>query len=60
MTFEITKASDCLYKEVREVNSIEDLKKLSEEYGKSLIIRFTPMYRMDEGPTITIYDAYVE
>lgn len=60
MTFEINKASDCLYKEVREVNSIEDLKKLSEEYGKSLIIRFTPMFCPNESPTITIYDAYVE
>lgn len=61
------KASDWDFEEEIEVKTIEDLKKLDEEYGEhGLILRFDQLtfdqltLEEFEYPTITIYDDYVE
>lgn len=65
MEFIIMKASDLGYEEKREINTVEDLKKLAEEHPtktgapEDLIVMFngcgTPGV-----PTIMIYDDYIE
>lgn len=66
MKFVVTKVSDWRFNEEREINTIDDLKKLAEEHpgwhgsgeSKDLIIHFG-----DKGhpqQTITIYDDYIE
>jgi hypothetical protein len=60
MTFRLTKASDGWdppTRELIEINSIEDLKSLAEQYGYSLIVDF---FTADGLPEITIYDDYIE
>lgn len=60
MTFEINKASDWSFKENVEINTMEDLKRLAEKYldengnCSRLIVDFLC------GPSITIYDNYIE
>ena len=62
MKFSLRKASDWDFEEEIEVTTVEDLKKLDEEYGEhGLILRFDPRTVEDfEYPTIKIYDDYVE
>jgi len=66
MKFVVKKVSDWRFSEEREINTVDDLKKLAEEHpgwhgngeNKDLIINFG-----DEDhpqPTITIYDDYIE
>ena len=66
MKFIIEKASTKRFREERGINTIEDLKKLADEYpgwhgegdGQELIVCFGCKYHSD--PTITIYDDYIE
>ena len=66
MDFIIRKASDPLYdpdrKEThRDIQTIEDLSKLDEEFGgHGLIIDFEDRKWKGFKPMITIYDDYVE
>lgn len=62
MKFSLHKASDWDFEEEIEVTTVEDLKKLDEEYGEhGLILRFDWRTVEDfEYPTIKIYDDYVE
>ena len=54
MEYKLSKASDIWYESKVEINSLEDLKKLSEEYDdEDLLIRFTEK-------EIIIYDGYLE
>ena len=54
MTMKLRKASDWCFEETIEVNTLEDLRKLSEKYDCSdLIVEF-------EANAIMIYDDYVE
>ena len=65
MEFRITKASDGEYEERREINTVEDFKKLAEEYPtktgapEDLVVLFNGWGRRGE-PTIVIYDDYIE
>ena len=65
MEFIITKASCTEYEERREINTVEDLKKLAEEHptkqGKpeDLILLFNG-WSGNGDPTIMIYDDYIE
>lgn len=68
MTFRLTKASDGWdppTRELIEINSIEDLKSLAEQYRHRLIVDFFTAYKdgeftTDGLPEITIYDDYIE
>lgn len=53
MTMKLRKASDWCFDGTVEVNTLEDLRKLSEKYGAELIVNF-------EDNAVTIYDDYVE
>lgn len=64
MEFRIVKASGGEYKERREINTVEDLKKLAEEHPKTtgdpedLIVKFNAW---GSGvPAIVIYDDNIE
>lgn len=65
MEFIITKASGGEYEERREINTVEDLKKLAEEHPtktgapEDLVVLFYGWDRRGE-PTIVIYDDYIE
>ena len=65
MEFRIIKASDGEYKERREINTVEDLKKLAEEHpteqGKpeALVLLFNG-WSGNGDPMIMIYDDYIE
>ena len=65
MEFRVRKASGCEYEERREINTVEDLKKLAEEHptkqGKpeDLILLFND-WSGNGDPTIVIYDDYIE
>lgn len=62
MEFSIRKASDGEYEERREINTVEDLKKLAEEHPtktgapEDLVVVFYGW----NVPTIVIYDDYIE
>lgn len=66
MKFIVTKVSDWRFNEEREINTVDDLKKLAEEHpgwhgngeSKDLIIHFGD--KEHPQPTITIYDDYIE
>lgn len=66
MKFIVTKVSDSLFNEEREINTIDDLKKLAEEHPgwhghgemKDLIVNFG--WEKHPQPTIIIYDDYIE
>ena len=72
MTFELKKASDWGYSETVEINTIEDLKALSEKYTEELKHNFMrlildfgdtgefPASKYKREPNITIYDYWVE
>lgn len=65
MEFIITKASCTEYKERREINTVEDLKKLAEEHPtktgapEDLIVLFNG-WGGRGVPMIVIYDDYIE
>ena len=65
MEFKIMKASDLGYEERREINTVEDLKKLAEEHPtkqgrpEALVLAFNG-WGEDGDPTIVIYDDYIE
>lgn len=65
MEFEIMKASDLGYEESREINTVEDLKKLAKEHPKKtgapedLVVLFDG-WGSPGVPTIVIYDDYIE
>ena len=65
MEFRIRKASGCEYEERREINTVEDLKKLAEEHPtkagapEDLIVSFDG-WGSRGVPTIVIYDDYIE
>ena len=65
MEFRIRKASDVEYEERREINTVEDLKKLAEEHPtrtgdpEDLVVLFYGGGRRGV-PTIGIYDDYIE
>lgn len=57
MKFSLKKASDWHFEKGIEIKTIEDLKKLSKEYGKEvLIIDFYDF----SNKRITIYDDFIE
>ena len=65
MEFTIMKASNLGYEERREVNTVEDLKKLAEEHStktgasEDLVVSFGG-WGIRGVPTIVIYDDYLE
>jgi len=65
MEFRIVKASCDKYKEKREINTVEDLKKLAEEHPtkagdpEHLVVAFSG-WNTYGVPTIVIYDDYIE
>ena len=65
MEFRIRKASGGEYEERREINTVEDLKKLAEEHPKEtgapedLVVMFNG-WGGRGVPTIVIYDDYIE
>ena len=65
MEFKVTKASSSEYEEIREINTVEDLKKLAEEHPtntgapEDLVVLFYGWGRRGV-PTIVIYDDYIE
>jgi len=65
MEFRISKASGGEYEETREINTVEDLKKLAEEHPtktgdpEDLIVLFNG-WGVRGVPTIVIYDDYIE
>ena len=65
MKFKVIKASSSEYEERREINTVEDLKKLAEEHPtktgapEDLVVLFYGWSRRGE-PTIVIYDDYIE
>ena len=66
MKFIIEKVSDSLFREEREINTIDELKQLAEEHpgwhgdgdSKELIVHFG--YSLCPQATIIIYDDYIE
>lgn len=54
----INKVSDRNFSEEVEINSIEDLAALSEQYGEDIIFRM-PRGRNDRY-TLLVYDDYIE
>lgn len=64
MEFRIIKASGGEYEERREINTVEDLKKLAEEHPtkagdpEALVVTFNGWGQ--PGPTIVVYDDYIE
>lgn len=63
MKVKLRKASDWNFEEVREVETLNDLKALEEEFSSELIINFLDNEeKAEEGVDIdiTIYDDYVE
>ena len=64
MEFRVRKASGGEYEERREINTVEDLKKLAEEHPtkagdpECLIVAFNGWCRSE--PTIVVYDDYIE
>ena len=65
MEFKIMKASSGKYEERREINTVEDLKKLAEEHPtktgapEDLVVMFNG-WGIRGVPTIVIYDDYIE
>ena len=65
MIFNIRKASDNYFAEKREIQTIDELKKLAKEFAEpgdefqNLIINFDGGI-FEKEPEITIYDDYVE
>lgn len=65
MEFRIEKASNGEYEERREINTVEDFKKLAEEHPtktgapEDLVVLFNGWGRRGV-PTIVIYDDYIE
>ena len=65
MEFRIRKASGGEYEERREINTVEDLKKLAEEHPtktgapEDLVVMFNG-WSCRGVPTIVIYDDYIE
>lgn len=65
MEFIIMKASELGYEERREINTVEDLKKLAEEHPtetgapENLVVYFDG-FGSSGVPTIVIYDDYIE
>ena len=55
----ITKTSSYKYKKVKEINSIDDLKKIAKAESESLIITFDP-YDRKYDMTVEIYDTWRE
>jgi hypothetical protein len=59
MKFKLQMVSDCNFVEEVEINTLEDLERLSETYGhESLIIDFDYSPKVDGR--IRIYDGYIE
>ena len=57
MKFLVTKASDLDYEEYVEINTLEELKALSDKYNEELVINFDSTRGFNQ---ITIYDDYLE
>lgn len=55
----ITKTSSYRYKKVKEINSIDDLKKIADAEDTSLVINFNP-WGGNYDITVEIYDDYRE
>ena len=55
----ITKTSSYRYKKVKEINSIDDLKKIAKAENESLVINFDP-YDGEYDMIVEIYDDYRE
>ena len=66
MEFRIEKASNSRYQDKREIQTIEDLKKLAEEHPtkqgrpQDLVLMFNGYGGVSGEPTIIIYDDYIE
>ena len=65
MKFILKKASDCNFKEEIDINTLEDLKSLSDKYDREeLIINFHPHSYLKNWESCTqeikIYDYWIE
>ena len=62
MTFRVIKVSDYEFEEFVNIETIEELKKVYDKYGKiDLIIDFCGQFVGEDGvPVIMIYDDYIE
>ena len=66
MKFVLRKASDWKFEKVIEIDTLEDLKKLSQEYQEQIIVDFTSFANTvknkggEEIFPLLIYDDYLE
>ena len=61
MKIKIEIASDWEYEEIREVENLDCLRELCEEFNDTrFIVEFIPLHRDKIDAIITIYDDYVE
>ena len=62
MTFEIRKASDLEFSETREVETIEDMMKVAEEFSdkKDTKFKYSDIIVDFDHNAITIYDGYID
>ena len=62
MTFEIRKASDLEFSETREVETIEDMMKVAEEFSdkKDTKFKYWDIIVDFDHQAITIYDGYID
>lgn len=58
MTAIIKLASDWEFKTEKEINSLEDLKAISQYYGKALVIHFDNQNA--DNIHVMVYDDYIE
>ena len=58
----IYKASDDNFKEEREINSLDDLKSIQDEFRQALVVDFHNIDydTMEDIITVTVYDDYLE
>ena len=56
--FNLMKASDFNFQEKIKIETLEDLKKIFDQFGQDLIVNFDPLF--GDIPEITVYDDYIE
>ncbi len=61
MKFEIGKGSDCNFKEVREINTLEGLLGLLKEFGNDIVVgEAFKIGSPGHDYRVTVYDSYLE